>query len=197
MMAVMATGLIADTAVYTPADDFDAWMRAEQRRVYLLCWRMLGERDEADTATQDVFVKAYRATRNGAEGPEDPARWLTRVTVNTCLDRLRSRRLQFWRKRAASDAEEALWREQAGAAPSAEDQMFARQIERRLAAALERLTPRQRAVFTLRHFEDRSLEEIADALGVDIGSVKSHMFRAVQKLRVELRDLYGDRGSTK
>ncbi|HET8549615.1 MAG TPA: RNA polymerase sigma factor [Bryobacteraceae bacterium] len=193
----MATGLMADTAVYTPADDFDAWMRAEQRRVFLLCWRMLADRDEADTATQDVFVKAYRATRNGAEQPEDPARWLTRVAVNTCLDRLRSRRLQFWRRRAPAETEDALWREQAAAAPDPEDRVFAREIERRLMAALARLTPRQRTVFTLRHFEDKSLEEIADTLGVDIGSVKSHMFRAVQKLRAELRELYCAGGTTK
>jgi RNA polymerase sigma-70 factor (ECF subfamily) len=197
MMAVMATGLTADTPVCTPADDFDAWMRAEQRRIFLLCWRMLSDRDEADTATQDVFLKAYRATRNGSGGPpEEPARWLTRVAVNTCLDRLRSRRWQFWRKRASAETEDALWREQAAAAPSAEDRLFATQIQARLAEALDRLTPRQRAVFALRHFEDKTLEEIADALGVDVGSVKSHMFRAVHKLRAELRDLYEVRGIT-
>jgi RNA polymerase sigma-70 factor (ECF subfamily) len=196
MMAVMATGLITEATVCTPADDFDGWMRAEQRRVYLLCLRMLGDRDEADTATQDTFLKAYRATRNGAGIPEEPARWLTRVAVNTCLDRLRSRRWQFWRKRAAAEAEEAVWREQCASEPDAEDRLFARQIAGRLGTALERLTPRQRAVFTLRHFENKSLDEIAEALGVDTGSVKSHMFRAVQKLRADLRDLYEVRGST-
>jgi RNA polymerase sigma-70 factor (ECF subfamily) len=194
MMAVMATGLIADTPVSTPAEDFDGWMRAEQRRIFLLCWRILTDRDEADTATQDVFLKAYRAIRNGSGTPDEPSKWLTRVAVNTCLDRLRSRRWQFWRKRATAETEEALWREQAAPMPDAEDRLFATQIQSRLAAALERLTPRQRAVFTLRHFEDKTLEEIADALGVDIGSVKSHMFRAVQKLRLELRDLYELRG---
>ena len=61
----------------------------------------------------------------------------------------------------------------------------------RLAAALNKLSPRQRAVFTLRHFEDMSLEEIGGLLGLDIGTVKAHMFRAVAKLRVELREFYG------
>jgi RNA polymerase sigma-70 factor (ECF subfamily) len=60
-----------------------------------------------------------------------------------------------------------------------------------LDAALDKLSPRQRAVFTLRHFEDMSLEEIGLTLGLDVGTVKAHMFRAVGKLRVELRDLYG------
>ena len=68
--------------------------------------------------------------------------------------------------------------------------MFASEIRRRLEEALVLLSDRQRAVFTLRHYEDLSLEEIADTLGLDVGTVKAHMFRAVSKLRVQLRDLY-------
>ena len=55
-------------------------------------------------------------------------------------------------------------------------------------------TDRQRVVFALRHYEDKSLEEIGQILGLDIGTVKAHMFRAVAKLRDELRDLYGSGG---
>ena len=61
----------------------------------------------------------------------------------------------------------------------------------RLARALDRLSARQRAVFTLRHYQDLSLEEISVTLDLDVGTVKAHMFRAVSKLREELRDLYG------
>jgi RNA polymerase sigma-70 factor (ECF subfamily) len=74
--------------------------------------------------------------------------------------------------------------------PEAEDRYFAGQITARLSSALERLSARQRAVFTLRHYEDMSLEEIGNILGLDVGTVKAHMFRAVAKLREELRDLY-------
>ena len=56
--------------------------------------------------------------------------------------------------------------------------------------ALDKLSGRQRAVFTLRHYEDRSLEEIGAALGLDVGTVKAHLSRAVKKLRLELQDLY-------
>jgi RNA polymerase sigma-70 factor (ECF subfamily) len=75
-------------------------------------------------------------------------------------------------------------------APDAEARVIARQIELRLVEALGRLTVRQRAVFSLRHFEDRSLEEIGDLLGLDTGTVKSHLSRALAKLRRELRELY-------
>jgi RNA polymerase sigma-70 factor (ECF subfamily) len=74
--------------------------------------------------------------------------------------------------------------------PGADDHVFASQIRTRLGRALDKLSPRQRAVFTLRHYENRSLEEIGELLGLDIGTVKMHLFRTVRKLRLELHDLY-------
>jgi RNA polymerase sigma-70 factor (ECF subfamily) len=174
--------------------DFGAWMASEQRRVYALCQRFLQDRDEADSATQDVFLKAYQALkREDAKDLDDPARWVTRIAVNTCLDRLRSRKWQFWRKRPSSEDEQTILAMAASTAPEAEDYYFAGEIGMRLSAALEKLSPRQRAVFTLRHFEEMSLEEIGTLLGLDVGTVKAHMFRAVAKLRIDLRDLYGNR----
>lgn len=110
--------------------------------------------------------------------------------MNTCLDRLRSRRWQFWKKRPAPDDETLILSMAVTHEPDAEDRMFAREIYRRLYEALDRLSVRQRAVFTLKHFEDRTLEDIGIILGLDIGTVKAHMSRAVAKLRVELRDVY-------
>jgi RNA polymerase sigma-70 factor (ECF subfamily) len=173
------------------ARDFDAWMKAEQRRVFLLCYRLVGDRDEADTATQEVFLKAYRAlSRPLSEELQEPAKWLTRVAVNTCLDRLRSRRWRFWRQRLKPGDEQAVLALAPEPDPSAEDRLFASQIAQRLAAALAGLSGRQRSVFVLKHYEDRSLAEIADILGLDVGTVKSHISRALVKLRNELRDLY-------
>jgi RNA polymerase sigma-70 factor (ECF subfamily) len=68
--------------------------------------------------------------------------------------------------------------------------MFARQLAARMERSLMVLSERQRAVFALRHYEDRSLEEIAGILGLDVGTVKAHLSRALAKLRTELRDLY-------
>lgn len=172
-------------------DDFDSWVTAEQRRIFLLCYRMLGDRDEADTATQDTFLKAYQALRR-ADPPEidDPTKWLTRIAVNTCLDRLRSRTWKFWRNRPTEEDEELILQLTPTAEPNAEDEVFALQIEKRLREALEQLSPNQRAVFTLRHFEDRSLEEIAQLLGMQLGTVKAHMARALARLRELLKDLY-------
>jgi len=188
---MVATRARAGTAAGSVAD-FGAWMASEQRRVFALCHRLLQDPDEADSATQDSFLKAYHAMRKeDARELDDPARWITRIAVNSCLDRLRSRKWQFWRKRPRTSQDEglalALIR---SSAPEAEDRYFAAQISSRLEAALDRLSARQRAVFTLRHYDDLSLDQIGELLGLDVGTVKAHMFRAVSKLRGELRDLY-------
>lgn len=186
----MADQLVATRASELPDHDFSTWMLSEQRRVFLLCRRMLGEEDEADSATQDVFLKAYRAMQSREEVIEDPAKWLTRIAVNTCLDRLRSKRWQFWRKRPEAHDEEIILSLAPATGPDAEDKAFAREIGLRLARSLDRLSDRQRAVFTLRHFEGKGLDEIAAILGLDNGTVKAHMARAVAKLREDLKDLY-------
>src|SRR5271165_6622440 len=157
MMGLMAEPLLAEQSESVLVRDFGAWMTSEQRRVYALCQRFLQDRDEADSATQDVFLKAYQALiRDDARELDDPARWVTRIAVNTCLDRLRSRKWQFWRRRPSSEDEAAILAMAPSRNPEAEDKIFASQINGRLAAALSRLSARQRAVFTLRHYEDQS-----------------------------------------
>jgi RNA polymerase sigma-70 factor, ECF subfamily len=193
MIGEMAEGIMANAEAGALLRDFGSWMLSEQKRVFLLCQRMLQDREDADSATQDAFLKAFQSlTREGIE-IDDPAKWITRIAVNTCLDRLRSRKWQFWRKRPTPEDEGTILGREAARGPNAEDRLFATEIQQRLAAALERLSTRQRAVFTLRHYEDKSLEEIADILKLDVGTVKAHMFRAVAKLRQELHDLYSYR----
>lgn len=189
-MGLMAEQIAVPVAVTEPMGDFSAWMLAEQRRVFLLCQRMLGESDEADSATQDVFLKAYKSVYQDGLKPEEPAKWLTRVAVNTCLDRLRSRKWKFWRSRPSPADESLILAMTPAVTPDAERQAFSKEIAVRMAQALEKLSARQRAVFTLRHYEEKSLDEIGALLDLDTGTVKAHMARALVKLRGELKDLY-------
>ncbi len=191
MMGVMAERLGANLAALADTREFGAWMAAEQRRIFLLCRRMLQDAEDADAATQDTFLKAWQALQKpDSKELDDPGKWLTRIAVNTCLDRLRSKRWRFWRKRPEPQDEATILGMAASGEPNAEDQFFAKQIDGRLRQALQRLSLRQRAAFTLRHYEDRSLAEIAELLDLDVGTVKVHLFRAVEKLREELHDLY-------
>ena len=194
-MGVMAERLEANFAALADTRDFGAWMTSEQKRIFLLCRRMLQDAEDADAATQDTFLKAWQALKKPEpKDLDDPAKWLTRIAINTCLDRLRSKRWQFWRRRPGSEDEATILGMAAATEPDAEDRLFAKQIEQRINHAMERLSARQRAAFTLRHYEDRSLAEIADLLNLDVGTVKAHLFRAVEKLREELHDLYFQQG---
>jgi RNA polymerase sigma-70 factor (ECF subfamily) len=174
--------------------DFGGWMAAEQQRVFLICRRLLQDSDEADSATQDVFFKAYRALnkRNGElhSHLNEPRKWVTRIAINTCLDRLRSKSWKMWRRRPLPEDEEIILERAPGGEPDAERLLLSKQIARRLELALGKLSSQQRAVFSLRHYEAMPLEEIAALLDLDIGTVKSHLFRAITKMRKELLDLY-------
>jgi RNA polymerase sigma-70 factor (ECF subfamily) len=191
MMGVMADRLGASLDTQASTREFGVWMVSEQKRIFLLCRRLLQDVEEADSATQDAFLKAWQAlNRTEIKELEDAGRWLTRIAVNTCLDRLRSRRWQFWRKRPNPQDEQTILELAATAGPDAVDHVFATEIAQRLEGALQKLSLRQRAAFTLRHYEDRSMAEIAGILDLDIGTVKVHLFRATAKLREELHDLY-------
>ena len=191
MKAVAAVGSGEETGLDGRKINFDTLVAAEQKRIFVLCLRLLRDHDEADSATQDVFVEVHRALiKVGGPAILEPAKWLTRVALNTCYDRLRSRRWRFWQRHSSSPEGDALLRILPATGPNQEDMAAAGNIRRRLEKALERLSGRQRAVFLLRHEEDRSIEEIAGILGLDTGTVKAHMARALKKVREELRDLY-------
>jgi RNA polymerase sigma-70 factor, ECF subfamily len=195
MMGLMAGSLEAIVDSRASTREFGSWMASEQKRIFLLCRRMLQDSEEADAATQDTFLKAWQAmtkanTNTEARELDDPGKWVARIAVNTCLDRLRSRRWQFWRKRPSPEDEATILAFAAAPNPSAEDQAFAVEIDQRLGRALDKLSLRQRSVFTLRHYENLSLAEIAEVLQLDVGTVKAHLFRAIEKMREELRDLY-------
>ncbi len=194
MIGAMADRLDGEVHIGVELRDFGSWMASEQRRIFLLCRRLLQDPDEANSATQDVFLKAYKALSKVPEGGaelDNPGKWVTRIAVNTCLDRLRSKAWKIWQRRLAPEDEQVVLELTPGAEPDAERQVFAKQIQHRLELALGKLSDRQRAVFSLRHYEAMPLEEIAGVLKLDTGTVKAHLSRATAKLREELRDLYG------
>lgn len=194
MITLVAEQLVDKVHVRSELRDFGAWMTLEQRRIFLLCRRMLQDPDEADSATQDVFLKAYKAMSKAAVAEQDeldnPGKWVTRIAVNTCLDRLRSKSWKLWQRRPAAADEEIILQMTSDTEPDPERLLFSQQIQHRLEMALAKLSGRQRAVFSLRHYEALPLEEIADVLKLDVGTVKAHLFRALTKMREELKDLY-------
>jgi RNA polymerase sigma-70 factor (ECF subfamily) len=156
-----------------------------QQRLYRVAYRITGRHEEALDVTQEVFLKAYR--KLGGWQPRAPfGAWLLRLTVNQAIDHRRRAGRQPAERAVALDAapEPVADRSTSGDAYAAR-----REIDARVRAALDGLSPSQRTAFVLRHYEGLAMAEIAPVLGCSVGSVKVHLFRALRRLRVRLRDL--------
>lgn len=160
--------------------DYAELHAAHRPRVLRLCHLLLGDPDDAQEVTQDVFLKLHTAL---ADAPADVrwGAWLTTVAVNACRDRRRSWWWRWLRDRETYDDERF-----AGSGLTPEDAALSRETRLRIWHAFRALPARQREVFALRHFEGWSTEEVADLLAISTGSVKQHLFRAVQHLRAAL-----------
>ncbi|MGE5412571.1 MAG: RNA polymerase sigma factor [Syntrophomonadaceae bacterium] len=172
------------------SDLFEHFVRRYQRRVTRIAYRFLRDAAEADCAAQESFLRAYQNLADFREGSTFET-WLTRICINWCKDRLkRRRRVVFFHEAPAREDEDGDAPEDRAPSPdpSPERRAAGREIRERLAAALDALSPRQRAVFAMKHFEEMSIPEIADATGLDEGTIKSHLFRAARKIRERLAE---------
>jgi RNA polymerase sigma-70 factor (ECF subfamily) len=168
--------------------DFDQLMRLHQRRIYRLLLGMLRDPEAADSLTQECFLRAWRK-RSSFRGEAAIGTWLVRIAVNLARDHARNRRLAFWRQLFAAPAQNDDARAQAERLPSRqagpEQALVARQELDAVWSVVQALPQQQKAVFLLRFVEEMSLEEIAQALGLRVGSVKSHLFRALSAVKAQ------------
>jgi RNA polymerase sigma-70 factor (ECF subfamily) len=165
-------------AVADDPAEYDALYRLHHPRVLRLCRLLLSDPHEAEEVTQEVFLKLLREQRIDQRGITWGP-WLTRVAVNACRDRRRSGWWKWWRERHAEYEEADL----PGRGPTPEDAVLSQEQRRRIWLSFRVLSPRQQEVFVLRHVEGWSTEEVAESLGVSTGSIKRHLFRAVQQMR--------------
>jgi RNA polymerase sigma-70 factor (ECF subfamily) len=162
------------------------------RGVFQLAFRLTGSEPDADDVVQEAFLKAYRELKR-FESRSSFRTWVHRITVNCAYDLLRQRP----RHRGESLDVDPSGGQGGGIEPEAEatawpDRLaFGAEIQSRVRAALDLLTPTERTAFVLRHFEGRSLGEIGKALGLRTGATKHSIFRAVQKMRRALAPIVG------
>ncbi|MDE3179779.1 MAG: sigma-70 family RNA polymerase sigma factor [Acidobacteriota bacterium] len=172
-------------------DAFDALVRLYDRDVLRLATRMTGSPEEAADVYQETFLKVYRSIGNFRFQSSFPT-WLYRVTVNICLDHLRKRNRRMEIPAPVREGEkEEFFHGVADDRPGLDPErtLQASEIGRRVQAALARLTPRERMVFELRHYEGLRLRAIGELCGASEETAKNCLFRATQKLRLALGDL--------
>ena len=172
------------------AEDFDGIVRRHQRRVHRFLLMLVRDAEEADNLTQECFLRAYQNFKN-FRGESSLETWLLRIAANLARDHARSRKASFWKRLLGLDGDDhegAVEYIPSGQA-SPEQILLAREDVRAVWEAANELSQQQRAVFLLRFVEDMELSEIASALDLQVGSVKTHLFRALQSVRSKLRDM--------
>ena len=161
-----------------------------QRKIYRVAFAIVRDEMEADTITQDTFVQAYTNLAR-FEGRAELETWLTRIAINRSRDTLRRRR--FVNIFTMSEDDETFI-EPVDERPNPERELLASQLRIAIQRAERTLSAQQKTIFRLRHYENLSLEEIADHLGLRAGTVRAHLFRAIHKVRKELAEWRTSRG---
>jgi len=157
------------------SEAFGMLVERYERAVYNLCLRTLRDAEEAKDASQEAFLKAFRALKTFRPGAKFST-WIFSIAYHACCDRL-SRRKRY------SDAElPELADPNPGPALVAER----RDEASALRAAIDALPEKYRTVITLYHLQGHQYEEIARVLDLPIGTVKTHLFRAKEQLRRKL-----------
>jgi len=187
MFADLTDEKLLALAVDVEPEAFGEIVRRWERRIFALCFGMLGREDEARDAAQEAFVAAYRNIGN-FRGEAKVSSWLHRIAVNQCLTT---------KRRAKTRSEEFLDEERheedrvfvAAAAYSPSNQT--EQAERNVIVrqAVGSLPVDLRQVVVMKEFEDMTFQEISDTLEIPLSTVKSRLYTALKQLRSKLERL--------
>ncbi len=173
-------------------DAFEQLVRRYDRSVLRVALHLLRSEEDARDAYQEIFLRTYRSL-NSFRFQSSFHTWLYRVATNVCLDFLRRKSVRRDRWATAK-----VGAEDPGPLDAASDERAASNPDRvltrrdaaeRIATALELLTPKERLVFELKHYEGLRLRVIGDRLAISEEATKNCLFRAHRKLRAALKDV--------
>lgn len=157
-----------------------------QRKIFRVAYAIVRSDVEADTITQDTFVQAYMHLAK-FQGRSEFETWLIRIAINRSRDSLRRRKFVGLFTSSSDEERETVF-EPIDERPGPEREVMAHQLRSAIERAERKLSSQQQVIFRLRHYENRSLEDIAEMLGLRSGTVRAHLFRAVHKIRHELAE---------
>jgi RNA polymerase sigma-70 factor (ECF subfamily) len=154
---------------------FHELVNLHKKKIYYLAYDITGNYHEAEDISQEVFIKMFRSLKTFRRDAKMSS-WLYQITVNK-FDQLNIQESILPSGTHTFDP-----------ARSTESS----QVQNHISEALQKISPKERTVFVMRHYNDLKLNEIAEILNVTIGTVKSLLFRAIKKLRKELSSYMGN-----
>jgi len=169
-------------------DAYGALVVGHSARLFRVAFRITGNEADAEDVVQEAFLRGYRKLES-FESRSDFGTWIYRIAVRCALNKISGQRVDESSRvgddsnRQQHEVQVADW----GASP--ERLVLSGEISAMQEMAMSSLTPTERTAFVLRHIEDCTSEEIANALGIEPNAAKQAVFRAVQKLRRRLATL--------
>jgi RNA polymerase sigma-70 factor, ECF subfamily len=173
-------------------EDFDWIVLQHQKQIFRILLSLVRDSDAADTLTQECFLRAFRKC-SSFRGESSLLTWLVSIAINLARDHNRNRRWAFWRTVSRTDRIDAIKTMDARRSP--EQMLMNKERVRLIQSAIERLPERQKMVFLLRFVEEIPLEMIAAAMGLKLGTVKSHLFRATEAVKTAYKRYSGISGA--
>lgn len=174
---------------------FDVLVRRYDRDVLRLIVRVVHSQEQASDLYQEAFLRIYRNLHR-FRLESSFYTWIYRIVTNVCLDHLRRRRSRPEDQAPAIEALDVHRTQpvdffdcQRDTQADPEQQLLGQEIGERIDAALQLLSPRERMIFEMKHYQGLKLRAIGEALGTSEETVKNSLFRATQKLRLQLQEL--------
>ena len=160
-----------------------------QDKVLYLAYDLIGNYNDAQDIAQSAFLRAYKAIKN-FKGQSTFSTWLYRIVVNLSIDfkRAKSRKRQISIEKSLDNSEQSIENILKNKYKQPDQLLELNDFNIQLEKAIDKLPYSQRTTFVLRHYHDLSMKEIATILECKTGTVRSHLFRAINKLREELKE---------
>ena len=181
--------LLIDRAQKGDVDAFGQLVDQTKGRTYQLAYDLTGNRHDAEDVMQDAYIRAFRGLDRFRREAKLTT-WLHRITVNTFMDHKRAKKDKHVEydeemENATNPAGPTLL-PNPGNPASPDSRAEAEMIQQNIEQALTGLSPQERSVFVLRHYQDLPLKEIASVMDIAEGTVKAHLFRAIRRLQKAL-----------
>jgi RNA polymerase sigma-70 factor (ECF subfamily) len=175
-------------------DAFEQLVYRHDKEVFSIAARYVNRAEDAKDIYQEVFLRVYRGLQKFRFQSEFST-WLYRITTNVCLTHRNHRKknlpLLHDYETKGDDIESRTLPANSDLNPGSDQHALNSEISQRVEEALNVLSPQQKIVFTLRHYEGYKLKEIAEMISCSEGTVKKYLFKATQRMREQLKDLYG------
>lgn len=158
-------------------------------KVFQICFRMLGNRQEAEDLAQEAFVRAYVNIRSFNITMKFST-WLYRIATNLCIDRLRKKKPDYYLDAEVAGTEGLnMYSQIASDVAKPEEEVESLELQETIQVEIMKLPEKYRSVIVLKYIEELSLKEISDILDLPVGTVKTRIHRGREALRKQLRHL--------